>query len=90
MSADREPVTLAIVNAVVWTGNPAQPRAEALAIAGDRIVDVGTTSAIRARVTGSTRVIDARGGMVAPGFIDTHIHFLTAGMNLASVQLRDA
>lgn len=90
MSADREPITLAIVNGVVWTGDPAKPRAEALAIAGDRIVAVGATEAIRARATGSTRVIDARGGMVAPGFIDTHVHFLTAGMNLASVQLRDA
>ena len=90
MTADRQPITLAIVNGVVWTGNPAQPRAEAVAIAGDRIVDVGTTAAITARATGSTRVIDARGGMVTPGFIDTHVHFVTAGMNLASVQLRDA
>lgn len=90
VTADRAPITLAIVNGVVWTGNPAQPRAEAIAIAGDRIIEVGTTAAIRALVTGSTRVIDARGGMVAPGFIDAHVHFLTAGMNLASVQLRDA
>lgn len=90
VTADREPVTLAIVNGVVWTGNPGQPRAEAIAIAGERIIEVGTTAAIRQRVTGSTRVLDARGGMVTPGFIDTHVHFLTAGMNLASVQLRDA
>ncbi|HEU4747896.1 MAG TPA: amidohydrolase [Gemmatimonadaceae bacterium] len=90
MRADRQPITLAIVNGVVWTGDPARPRAEAVAIAGDRIVEVGTTAAIRARLTPGARVIDARGGMVAPGFVDTHVHFLTAGMNLTSVQLRDA
>ena len=90
VKANRKPVSLVIVNGAVWTGNPVQPRAEAVAVAGDRIIAVGTSAAIRALVTPSTRVIDAGGGMVVPGFIDTHVHFLTAGMNLASVQLRDA
>jgi predicted amidohydrolase YtcJ len=90
MRPDREPVTLAIVNGLVWTGNPAQPWAEAIALTGDRIAAVGATTPIRGALTGTTRVIDARGGMVVPGFIDTHIHFLAGGLNLASVQLRDA
>ena len=90
MTADRPPVTLAIVNGAVWTGNPSAPRAEAIAVAGERIVAVGTSAAIKALANTGTRVIDAHGGTVAPGFIDTHVHFLTAGMNLASVQLRDA
>jgi predicted amidohydrolase YtcJ len=87
---DRPAVTLAIVNGVVWTGNPSAPRAEAVLLAGDRIVAVGTNAAIRSLAVADTRVIDARGGTVAPGFIDSHVHFLTAGLNLASVQLRDA
>jgi len=87
---DGPAVTLAIVNGVVWTGNPSAPRAEAVLLAGDRIVAVGTNAAIRSLAVADTRIIDARGGTVAPGFIDSHVHFLTAGLNLASVQLRDA
>ena len=81
--------TLALVNGRVWTGSPSQPSAEAIAIAGDRIAAVGSTSEIRARA-GSAEVIDLGGQFVVPGFIDSHIHFLDGGFRLASVQLRDA
>jgi predicted amidohydrolase YtcJ len=84
------PMTLAIMNGAVWTGDPDHPWAEAVGISGDRISVVGTSSEIGRRATSATRVIDARGGMVVPGFIDSHVHFLAGGMNLASVQLRDA
>ncbi len=83
------PVTLAIVNARVWTGDSAQPWAEAVAVAGDRLVAVGSNDAVRA-LAGTARVIDAAGGMVTPGFIDSHVHFLGGGFGLAAVQLRDA
>jgi predicted amidohydrolase YtcJ len=82
-------VTLAIVNARVWTGNPESPAAEAVAISGDRILAVGTTADISARAAGA-EVIDAQGQFLVPGFIDTHVHFLEGGSRLASVQLRDA
>jgi predicted amidohydrolase YtcJ len=84
-----DPVTLAIVNAKVWTGDAARPSAEAIAVAGDRIVHVGTSDEVRA-MAGAARVVDAGGGFVAPGFIDTHVHFIEGGFRLASVQLRDA
>src|SRR5688500_18350556 len=90
MTTPREPVTIASVNASVWTGKPRQPRAEAVALAGERIVAVGSNSSIRATAPSTTRVLDAAGGPVVPGFIATHVHFVTAGMNLAAVQLRDA
>ncbi len=82
--------TIAIVNGAVWTGETDKPWAEAVALNGDRIIAVGSTSEIRTRLSLSTRIIDAKGGMVVPGFIDSHVHFLAGGMNLASVQLRDA
>jgi predicted amidohydrolase YtcJ len=82
-------VTSAIVNATVWTGDPAKATAQAVAIAGDRIVAVGSNDEIR-KMAGSAEVIDAGGQFLVPGFIDSHIHFLDGGARLASVQLRDA
>ena len=82
-------ITLAFVSGRIWTGNAAQPEAEAIAIAGDRIVAVGTTADIRARA-GAAETIDLGGRFVVPGFIDSHVHFIDGGFRLASVQLRDA
>ena len=85
-----EPVTLAIINARVWTADPSHPWQTGIAISGDRIVAVSSSAAIRKLVRPETRVIDAAGGMVVPGFIDSHVHFVGSGLNLSSVQLRDA
>jgi predicted amidohydrolase YtcJ len=82
-------ISLALVNGRVWTGNPSQPDAEAVAIAGDRVVAVGGTADIRSRA-GGAEVVDLGGRLVVPGFIDAHIHFLDGGFRLASVQLRNA
>ena len=85
-------LTLAIVNARVWTANPRQPWASAIAVSGDRILAVGSSAEVSklARATPSARVIDANGGLVTPGFIDSHVHFVDGGFRLASVHLRDA
>jgi predicted amidohydrolase YtcJ len=82
--------SLAVVNARVWTGDTRRPWADAIAIEGDRIAAVGSSAEVRKLVGQGTRVIDARGMMVAPGFIDSHVHFLSGGYGLSSVQLRDA
>ena len=87
--AQPSPITLAVVNARVWTGDPAAPWAEALAVSGEEIAAVGTSDQIRTRAAGVTP-IDAAGRLVVPGFIDTHVHFVDGGFRLASVQLRDA
>ena len=82
-------LTLAVVNARVWTGDPGRPEAQAVAIAGDRIAAVGTTDAIRGMAHGA-EIVDAGGQFLVPGFIDAHVHFLDGGQRLTSVQLRDA
>ena len=84
-----EGVTLAVVNARVWTGDASVPWAEAIAVRGEQIAAVGASDEIR-RLAGAATPIDAGGRLVVPGFIDSHVHFVDGGFRLASVQLRDA
>ena len=81
--------TLAVLGARIWTGNPDAPWAEALLVENDRIVAVGSSSELHPRA-GDAPILDGSGEFVVPGFIDGHVHFLTGGFRLASVQLRDA
>src|SRR5438034_1322511 len=83
-------ITLAIVNARAWTGDPLHPWADAVAATGDRITAVGSSAEIRKLASAATRIVDARGQMLVPGFIDSHVHFMSGGFGLTSVQLRDA
>ena len=71
--------SIAVVNARIWTGDERRPWADALLTNGDRIAVVGSSAEVMKRTDASTRVIDARGRLVVPGFIDSHIHFLLEG-----------
>jgi predicted amidohydrolase YtcJ len=62
-----EPVSLAIVNARVWTNDARRPWADGVAVRGDRIAAVGSSAEIRKMSVASTRVIDAKGRMLVPG-----------------------
>jgi predicted amidohydrolase YtcJ len=84
------PATLIVTGARVWTGDRRRPWAEAVAVRGERIVAVGAAAEIERLAGPGTRRIAARGGMVTPGFIDSHVHFLDGGFGLGSVKLRDA
>ncbi|MGD9628876.1 MAG: amidohydrolase [Pyrinomonadaceae bacterium] len=81
---------LVVINASIHTGNRSQPKAGALAVSGNKIIAVGSDAQIRALVGPKTRVIDAGGKTVVPGFNDAHVHFLETGQQLSSVDLRDA
>src|SRR5438132_10465651 len=90
--ADKAPLSanLVIINAKVHTMDRSQPIAEAVAVLGNRIVAIGSTKAIRDLAGTNTRVIDAKGQLVLPGFNDAHVHFMSGGFQLSSVDLRDA
>ncbi len=63
------------VNGKVWTGEPGAAVQQALAVAGDRILAVGSNAAVRALASGDTAVYDLKGSLVVPGFNDAHWHF---------------
>jgi hypothetical protein len=81
---------LIVTNARVWTGSQAQPAAEAVAMVGDRVAAIGRASDVSAWRGPSTRVIDAGGARVLPGFNDSHVHFISGGLQLDNVDLRSA
>jgi predicted amidohydrolase YtcJ len=79
LAAAANDATIVVVNARVWTGNSRRPWAEAVAASGERILAVGSNAEIRALSGASTRMVDGRGGMLTPGFIDSHIHLFVFG-----------
>jgi hypothetical protein len=83
-------ISLAIVNARVWTGDAKKPWADAVAVDGAHIAAVGSSAEIRKLAGAKARLIDAHGAMVVPGFTDAHVHFIDGGYALQSVKLRDA
>ena len=80
---------LIVTNAKVWTVAASQPRAQAVAVLGDRIVAVGSNAEIDTWRGPHTKVIDAGGKLLLPGFNDSHVHFVSGGLQLDSVQLND-
>jgi len=81
---------LIIRNAKVWTVDKTLPNAHAVAILGERIVAVGGNTDVEAWRGPQTRVLDAGGKLLLPGFNDAHLHFVSGGMQLDNVDLKDA
>ena len=80
---------LILRNARIWTGDSARPSAQALAVRGERLIAVGSHAEIEQHRSARTRVIDAGGRFVTPGFIDDHTHFSQAGSLLIGANLLD-
>ncbi len=78
LSASEEPADLILYNGTIWTVDSANPKAEAVAIVKDKIVAVGSNSAVLARQGERTRKIDLQKAFVVPGFNDNHVHFASA------------
>jgi len=78
-----------LYNGRIHTMDPKRPRAEAIAVRGDRIAGVGDESEVRSAADDRERV-NLGGKTVLPGFIDCHVHFLWGGISLLRLNLRDA
>src|SRR5262249_4031038 len=70
---------LIIHNARVYTVDAAHPWAQAVAVRGDKIVWVGDEKESAQYASAETRMVDAKGRLVLPGFIDSHFHALLGG-----------
>ena len=82
--------TLIVTNAAIYTEDKHQPKAEAVAVIGDLIVGVGSRADIDLWRGPQTKMIDAGGRLLLPGFNDAHVHFIQGGAQLEQVQLTDA
>lgn len=82
--------TQVFYNAKIITLDPYQPQAEAMALAGDKILAVGTNQEIRALVAKDTDSHDLYGQAVVPGFNDSHMHLINLGQGMDGVDLTKA
>ena len=85
-----EPADIIVVHGRVYTENPKQPWAQAVAIRHGKITVVGDDPEIERRRGMGTKVINAGGKLVLPGFVDCHIHFMDGSLSLGRVNLEGA
>jgi len=84
------PADTIVLHGRVYTENAKQQWAQAVAIRGAKIVAVGSDAEIKKMQAAGTKVIDAAGRLVLPGFVDSHIHFMDGSLSLGRVNLEGA
>ncbi len=89
-SAQSVTADLVVTNANIRTMDAKRTVARSVAVLNGRIVAVGSEADTKPLIGSKTRVIDAKGRTIIPGFNDAHVHFLETGQQLSSVDLRDA
>ncbi|MCL6481867.1 MAG: amidohydrolase [Firmicutes bacterium] len=81
---------LVLLGGRVWTLEPSRTEATAVAIRGNRILRVGSHGDVQGLIrSGHTQVLNLKGALVLPGFIDNHVHFAQAGRLLLGLNLLD-
>ncbi|MCU0227143.1 MAG: amidohydrolase [Bryobacterales bacterium] len=86
--ASTQVADLVLTGARIYTVNPGQPTASAMAIRGERILAVGDN--LQEHIGPSTKVMDMAGATVIPGLIDSHVHLAGLGQALEILDLREA
>lgn len=84
--APQQPAELVLTNGKIVTVETAGSQAQAVAVRGDRIVALGSSAEVKRHIGPSTQVIDLKGQLVIPGFIEGHGHF--TGVGTAELQLK--
>src|SRR6185369_2926537 len=84
------PADLVFTGGHVHTVDPELPRADAVAVRGERIVAVGSAADVAGLIGRGTRVVDLDGRLLLPGFQDAHIHPISGGVDRLQCDVRDA
>ena len=84
------PVDLIVVNGNVYTADGGGKMAEAVAVQGNKILQVGSNREIQRLRRPQTVVVDAKGGAVLPGFNDAHVDLIAGGLAAGQIDLRGA
>jgi predicted amidohydrolase YtcJ len=84
------PADLVLTGGSIHTSNPRQPRADVLAIAGERVVAAGSSGEVAPLIGPKTRVIDLQGSTVVPGLVDSHMHVKLLAYDLPNLDLLPA
>jgi hypothetical protein len=86
---EQQPADLILTGGHVHTVDPVVPRAEAVAVVGDRIVAVGSAREVARWIGPRTRAVDLAGRLLVPGFQDAHVHAISGGMEISECDLRE-
>ena len=87
LAQDRQIADLIVTNGRIYTVDDSRPLAQAMAIAGGKILFVGSDRGARVFAGPSTTAIDLAGRTVIPGMVDAHAHLLGLGVALQTVDL---
>ena len=78
---------LVLYNGNIHTMDKRLPRCEAIAVADETILSIGSNETMRSLLKEGGRAVDLQGRTVVPGFIDAHLHFLSYGLSLREIDL---
>ncbi|GAV75272.1 Amidohydro_3 domain-containing protein [Cephalotus follicularis] len=79
---------LIVRNGVIFTSDDSMPFADSMAIQNGRILCVSNYSSLKDLAGNGTKELNLQGKIVVPGFIDSHVHFISGGLQMGRVELR--
>lgn len=87
---EKEQAEMAVINGKIFTVSERNPEVQAVAVKDGKILALGTDEEIKKYIGSSTQVLDVKGKLVVPGFIDAHCHLNYGGSTLSMLDLREA
>ncbi|CAN0863322.1 Protein LONG AFTER FAR-RED 3 [Linum grandiflorum] len=78
---------LLLQNGVIFTSDASVPFADSMAVSNGKILRIGNYSSLQGLIGNETELLNLEGKVVVPGFIDSHVHFIPGGLQMARVKL---